>query len=82
MCCFCLQLNSGQFQPHTIPETKWSDCLVTAPLQLAAHTQLLLDETLLQAGQLGTIGCSNLEVMHCPPSAPPDPGGVYMIMQV
>lgn len=56
-------LNSGQFQPHTIPETKWSDCLVTAPLQLAAHTQLLLDETLLQAGQLGTIGCSNLEAL-------------------
>lgn len=40
-----------------------NDCLVTAPLQMAAHTQLLLDATVMQADQLNTLGCTNYEVI-------------------
>lgn len=56
--CGCVQLNSGTLRPHMDS----NDCLVTAPLQMAAHTQLLLDATLMQADQLNTLGCTNYEV--------------------
>ena len=56
--CVCLQLNSGTLKPHMDS----NDCLVTAPLQMAAHTQLLLDATLMQADQLNTVGCTNYKV--------------------
>ena len=62
MACVYMQLNYGPLRPHTNSK----ECLVTAPLQLAAHTQLLLDATLMQADQLVPMGYDNFEVLHSP----------------
>lgn len=58
-----LQLNSKPLRPHTVCKTTTIDSLMTTPLQLAAHTQLLLDATLMQAGQLERRGIYNLQVL-------------------
>ena len=54
----CLQLNERLLQPHKDD----NELLVPTPLQLAPHTQLLLDETEMQQGHLTEIGCGNIEV--------------------
>ena len=59
----CVQLNSAPLRPYTSS----ADRLVTAPLQLAAHTQLLLDATVIRAGSLTSVGCQNVQVMHTQP---------------
>ncbi|KAL3146743.1 hypothetical protein ABBQ38_014728 [Trebouxia sp. C0009 RCD-2024] len=56
-------LNSKPLRPHTVCKTTTIDSLMTTPLQLAAHTQLLLDATLMQAGQLERRGIYNLQVL-------------------
>ncbi|KAL3134977.1 hypothetical protein ABBQ32_007935 [Trebouxia sp. C0010 RCD-2024] len=56
-------LNSEPLRPHTVRKTTTVDSLMTTPLQLAAHTQLLLDATLMQAGQLERRGIYNLQVL-------------------
>lgn len=53
-----LQLNKSPLQPHKDD----NEVLVATQLQLAPHTQLLLDETEMQQGQLTQIGCRNIEV--------------------
>lgn len=49
-------LNKSPLQPHKGSD----DHVVTTALQLASHTQLLLDETDMQQGQLTDVGCKNI----------------------
>ncbi len=56
----CLQLNKSPLQPHKGRD----DHVVKTALQLAPHTQLLLDETDMQQGQLTDVGCKNIIVSN------------------
>ena len=52
-------LNAGRLRPARCPDTSR---LVAAPLQVAAGTHLLLDETALAPGKLAPVGVDNLQV--------------------
>ena len=55
----CLQLNGSSWRPARDVTT---NRLLRAPLQLADNTHVVLDEVLLQAGQLTALGVNNLKV--------------------
>jgi len=55
-----VQLNKSPLQPHKGSD----DHVVKTALQLAPHTQLLLDETDMQQGQLTDVGCKNVVVSN------------------
>ena len=55
----CLQLNGSSWRPARDVKT---NRLLRAPLQLADNTHVVLDEALLQAGQLTALGVNNLKV--------------------
>jgi len=61
-----LQLNKSPLQPHKGRD----DHVVKTALQLAPHTQLLLDETDMQQGQLTDVGCKNIVVSNACRKAP------------
>jgi hypothetical protein len=55
-----VQLNKSPLQPHKGSD----DHVVKSALQLAPHTQLLLDESEIQQGQLTDVGCRNVAVSN------------------
>lgn len=55
-----MQLNVASWTPR---QDHGTNRLVGGPLQLAPGTQLLLDETVLAAGQLLSTGILNLQVL-------------------